>query len=73
MTHALSFSLANPLSPNSPESRRAARIELLAPIEYPADLPVVLRREELAQAIVEHLDVVTIDGRIKDFGARVRW
>jgi len=35
----------------SPQARRAARIELLGPIEYPADLPVVLRREELAKAI----------------------
>ena len=43
---------------NSPQARRAARIELLFPLEYPADLPVVLRREELAQAIVQNQVVI---------------
>ena len=43
---------------NSPQARRAARIESLFPIEYPADLPVVLRRDELAQAIREHQVVI---------------
>ncbi len=43
---------------NSPQARRAARIESLYPIEYPADLPVVLRRDELAQAIREHQVVI---------------
>ena len=38
----------------TPQARRAARIELLGPIAYPADLPVVLRREELAKAIAEN-------------------
>ncbi len=43
---------------NSPQARRAARIESLIPLEYPADLPVVLRRDELAQAIREHQVVI---------------
>jgi len=43
---------------NSPQARRAARIELLFPLEYPADLPVVLRREELAQAIAQNQVVI---------------
>jgi len=38
----------------SPQARRAARIESLFPLEYPADLPVVLRRDELAEAIARH-------------------
>jgi HrpA-like RNA helicase len=42
----------------SPQARRAARIELLGAIEYPADLPVVLRREELAKAIAENQVVI---------------
>lgn len=42
----------------SPQARRAARIELLGPLEYPADLPVVLRREELAQAILANQVVI---------------
>ena len=46
-----------PVAP-SPQTRRAARIALLGPLEYPADLPVVLRREELAQAISEHQVVI---------------
>ena len=45
-------------SGNTPQARRAARIALLEPIEYPADLPVVLRREELAKAISEHQVVI---------------
>ena len=43
---------------NSPQARRAARIELLFPLEYPADLPVVLRHEELAQAIAQNQVVI---------------
>ena len=43
---------------NSPQARRAARIELLMPLEYPADLPVVLRREALAQAIAQNQVVI---------------
>jgi ATP-dependent helicase HrpA len=43
---------------STPQARRAARIELLGPIEYPADLPVVLRREELAKAILAHQVVI---------------
>ena len=43
---------------NSLQARRAARIESLFPIEYPADLPVVLRRDELAQAITQHQVVI---------------
>ena len=38
--------------------RRLARIQQIASIEYPADLPVVLRREELAQAINQHQVVI---------------
>jgi len=49
---------ANSPPANSPQARRAARIELLFPLEYPADLPVVLRRDELAQAIREHQVVI---------------
>ena len=43
---------------NSPQARRAARIEQLFPIEYPADLPVVLLREELAEAISQNQIVI---------------
>ena len=43
---------------NSPQARRAARIAQLLPIEYPADLPVVARREELADAIAGHQVVI---------------
>ncbi|TXT27458.1 MAG: ATP-dependent helicase HrpA [Gallionellaceae bacterium] len=43
---------------NSPQTRRAARIEQIQPIEYPADLPVVLRRNDLARAIGEHQIVI---------------
>ena len=38
--------------------RRLARIQQIPSIEYPADLPVVLRREELAQAISQHQVVI---------------
>jgi len=44
--------------PHSPQARRAARIELLLPLEYPSDLPVVLRREELAGAIAQNQVVI---------------
>ena len=47
-----------PPAANTPQARRAARIELLGSIEYPADLPVVLRREELAKAISENQVVI---------------
>jgi ATP-dependent helicase HrpA len=43
---------------DSPQARRAARIARLHPIEYPADLPVVARREELARAITQHQVVI---------------
>jgi len=43
---------------NSPQARRAARIERLHPIEYPADLPVVARRDELAEAIAKNQVVI---------------
>ena len=49
---------ANSPPANSPQARRAARIENFFPIEYPADLPVVLRRDELAQAIREHQVII---------------
>ncbi|MDD5057913.1 MAG: DUF3418 domain-containing protein [Sideroxydans sp.] len=38
--------------------RRLARIQQLSAIEYPADLPVVARREELAEAIEKHQVVI---------------
>jgi len=38
--------------------RRLARVQQLSAIEYPADLPVVARREELAQAIEKHQVVI---------------
>ncbi|MDH2915761.1 MAG: ATP-dependent RNA helicase HrpA, partial [Gallionella sp.] len=41
--------------------RRLARIQQLSAIEYPADLPVVARREDLAQAI-EKYQVVIVCG-----------
>ncbi|MDP2804558.1 MAG: ATP-dependent RNA helicase HrpA, partial [Gallionellaceae bacterium] len=40
------------LSPSA--QRRLARVQQLSAIEYPADLPVVARRDELAQAIEKH-------------------
>ena len=49
------------LPANTHQARRAARIELLFPLEYPADLPVVLRREDLAEAIA-HNQVVIVCG-----------
>ncbi|HKB61063.1 MAG TPA: DUF3418 domain-containing protein [Gallionellaceae bacterium] len=42
----------------SPQAKRASRIAQLQPIEYPADLPVVARREELAEAIAKHPVVI---------------
>jgi ATP-dependent helicase HrpA len=44
--------------PNSPAARRAARIQQLFPLEYPTDLPVVARREELGQAIVANQVII---------------
>src|SRR5512146_2504317 len=44
------------LSPSA--QRRLARIQQLSAIEYPADLPVVARREELAQAIEKHQVII---------------
>ncbi|MBI4807728.1 MAG: ATP-dependent RNA helicase HrpA [Nitrosomonadales bacterium] len=38
--------------------RRLARVQQLSAIEYPADLPVVARREELALAIEKHQVVI---------------
>ncbi len=38
--------------------RRLARVQQLSSIEYPADLPVVARREELAQAIEKHQVII---------------
>jgi ATP-dependent helicase HrpA len=38
--------------------RRQARLNQLTPIEFPADLPVVARREELARAIAENQVVI---------------
>src|SRR5487761_2489599 len=38
--------------------RRLARVQQLTEIEYPADLPVVARREELAEAIEKHQVII---------------
>ena len=38
--------------------RRKARLDALGDIEFPADLPVVARREDLARAIAEHQVVI---------------
>lgn len=38
--------------------RRKVRIDALGAIEFPADLPVVARREDLARAIAEHQVVI---------------
>jgi len=38
--------------------RRLARIQQLSAIEYPADLPVVARREDIAQALEKHQVVI---------------
>jgi len=59
----MSASIHNSPSHASPAAdslavRRAARIALLMPLEYPADLPVVLRRAELARAIAENQIVI---------------
>jgi ATP-dependent RNA helicase HrpA len=43
---------------NTHQARRAARITSLLPIEYPADLPVVLLREELAATISRNQVVI---------------
>ncbi len=55
---SLTFMVNPHLHINSLQARRAARVELLAPIEFPPDLPVVLRREELAQAILENQVII---------------
>lgn len=49
---------ASPSAADPIQTRRATRIALLLPLEYPADLPVVLRREELAKAIAGHQIVI---------------
>ena len=58
MTEQTSSPIAPALPALSPQARRAARVQLLDFIEYPADLPVVLRREELAKAINENQVVI---------------
>jgi ATP-dependent helicase HrpA len=45
-------------SSGSPQARRAERINTLFPLEYPADLPVVARREELAKAIAQNQAII---------------
>ena len=45
---------------------------LLAP-KLPTDHRDPFDRLLSAQAMIEHINVVTIDSRIKDFGARVTW
>jgi len=57
-TAATAEGSSTPLPENSVQARRAARIAALQPIEYPADLPVVLRREELARAIMANQVVI---------------
>ena len=58
MTDQTPATETKPLASFSPSARRAARVEHLGAIEYPADLPVVLRREELAKAISENQVVI---------------
>ena len=43
---------------SAPALRRKARLETLPEIEFPADLPVVARREDLAREIIEHQVVI---------------
>ncbi len=43
---------------DSPQARRVARIERLLPIEYPGNLPVVMRHSELVQAISKNQVVI---------------
>jgi ATP-dependent helicase HrpA len=50
-----------PLSPEQREARRAHRAGLVPPISYPENLPVVERKDDLAEAIREH-QVVVIAG-----------
>lgn len=50
--------LPHTIHAESIQARRAARIALLAPIDFPPDLPVVLRREELAQAIATNQVII---------------
>lgn len=45
-----------PLSPLA--QRRLARVAALSPLEFPADLPVVAKREVLAQAIQDHQVII---------------
>ncbi len=62
MTSPQESSIAVPAASTPPENslqaRRAARIAAVQPIEYPAELPVVLRREDIAQAISRHQVVI---------------
>ncbi len=50
-----------PLTPEQREARRAARAATVPEITYPADLPVVDRRDDIAAAIRDH-QVVVIAG-----------
>ncbi|MDN5790303.1 MAG: ATP-dependent RNA helicase HrpA [Micrococcales bacterium] len=47
-----------PLTPEQAEARRTARARLVPPITYPEHLPVVERRDDIAEAIREHQVVV---------------
>ena len=58
MTQLTTTPVSSPTDNTTPQARRAARIALLGALEYPADLPVVLRREELAKAINDHQVVI---------------
>lgn len=49
------------MTPEQQEARRAARAATVPPITYPADLPVVDRRDDIAEAIRDH-QVVVIAG-----------
>ena len=49
--------IVNPVLPAS-ALRRKARLESLAAIEFPADLPVVQKREDLARAIADNQVVI---------------
>ncbi|MEQ1838684.1 MAG: hypothetical protein ABL858_10190, partial [Candidatus Nitrotoga sp.] len=54
--HSLPLSAPKPHA--AAQARRATRIASLLPLEYPADLPVVLRREEVIKAIIQHQIVI---------------
>ncbi|MGC2165473.1 MAG: ATP-dependent RNA helicase HrpA, partial [Gallionella sp.] len=46
------------ISLSSDAQRRKAILDLLAPIDFPSDLPVVAKRDELMRAIAEHQTLI---------------